>query len=135
MRPSLQSRFRCLERVPDKMDKEMLEMRTRVTELLVTSQSEITMGDQGTLDNGVDFAIIDDSEPLSILPLALDELNAVSPSLTPPDLSISAESLVFQGRLSDPEYGALGLASAFPPKGLPIDKFPQGKLQYAHLYL
>ncbi|KAG1799302.1 uncharacterized protein HD556DRAFT_1346792 [Suillus plorans] len=135
LRSSLQSCLEYLDRVHDRLDgvcKEMLELRARFTELLVTQwQSEITMRDEGTLNNGIDFqAIIDDSEPQTIIvPLAtLDELNAVSPSLTPPDLPVLAESQAFQGQPLTLEYGPLGFASAPPPEGLPIGNFPRDLL-------
>ncbi|KAG2108049.1 uncharacterized protein F5147DRAFT_181374 [Suillus discolor] len=129
---SLRSVQPCLEylgrvyAMPGSVYKEILELHTRITEL-VTCQSEITMGVEGTLDNDIDSqAIIDGSESQTILPLAtLDELNGVSPSLTPPDLSILVESLAFQGQLSDIEYGPVGFASPLPPEGLPISGLPQ----------
>ncbi|KAG1842303.1 hypothetical protein C8R48DRAFT_737816 [Suillus tomentosus] len=138
LRSSLQSCLEYIDRVHDRLDhdrldcvcKEMLEIRIRLTELLVTQcQAEIIMRDEGTSDNGIDFqAIIDDSEPQTIVPLAtLDELNAVSPSLTPSDLPVLAESQTFQGQPSTLEYGPLGFTSTLP-EGLPISRLPQDLL-------
>ncbi|KAG1884662.1 hypothetical protein F4604DRAFT_1676769 [Suillus subluteus] len=63
------------------------------------------------------------------MPLALDELNAVSPSLTPPELSVLTEPLAFQDQFSDLEYGPLGFTSILPEGvDLPICKLPQDLL-------
>ncbi|KAG2048346.1 hypothetical protein BDR06DRAFT_1013124 [Suillus hirtellus] len=61
------------------------------------------------------------------MPLALDELNGVSPSLIPPDLLILAESQAFQGQPSNLEYGPLGFTSTLP-EDLPISRLPQDLL-------
>ncbi|KAG2096353.1 uncharacterized protein F5147DRAFT_763570 [Suillus discolor] len=131
-RSSLQSCLECLDRVHDRMDcvyKEFLEIRTRITELLVTGQSEITTveGD-GTLDSSVDFQAIVSGEPQTVVPLAFDELNAVSPSLTPPELSVSAEPLAFQGQFSDLKYGPLEFGIITLAEGLSIGTIPQDVL-------
>ncbi|KAG1778298.1 hypothetical protein EV702DRAFT_1095450 [Suillus placidus] len=117
MRSSLQSCLECLDRVHDRLDcvyKEILEIRIRITELLATYQSEITMADEGALNSSIDLQAIVDDKPQIIVPLALDELNASSPSLTPPELSVLAEPLAFRGQLSDLEYGPLGFTSTLP---------------------
>jgi hypothetical protein len=102
-----------------------LEIRTRITELLVIFQSEISMGNEGISDSTVDFQAIVNDEPQIIMPFALD---GVSPSLTPQELSIMAEPLAFQGQLSDLEYGPLGFASTLAEGvGLPIGKLPRGE--------
>ncbi|KAG1807558.1 hypothetical protein EV424DRAFT_233219 [Suillus variegatus] len=131
MRSSLRSCLEHLDRVYyDRVDcvyKEEQELRAAVTEL-VTCQSNITMEDESTLDNSVDFqAMIYDSNPQTIMPLALDELNAISPSLTPPDLSVLAESQAIQGQPSNLEYGPLGFTSTLP-EGLPISRLSQDLL-------
>ncbi|KAG1800488.1 hypothetical protein EV424DRAFT_1545725 [Suillus variegatus] len=127
MRSSLQSRLEHLYRVYDRVDcvyKEIQELRAE----LVICQSHVAMEDESTLDNSVDFqAMIYDSDPQTIMPLALDELNAVSPSLTPPDLFVLAESQAFQGQPSNLEYGPLGFTSTLP-EGLPISRLPQDLL-------
>ncbi|KAG2139129.1 uncharacterized protein EDB93DRAFT_1330347 [Suillus bovinus] len=129
MRPGLQSCLEQLDRVHDKIDRvcnEFLEIRTRITELLVTCQSDVIMGDDSTLDSNVDFQAIIKDGPQTILPLALDEPDAVSPSVNPPELSILAESPAFFGQLSDlePEYGALGYTSTLA-EGAPVGELPQ----------
>ncbi|KAG2348203.1 hypothetical protein BDR05DRAFT_956732 [Suillus weaverae] len=103
-----------------------MEIRIRITELLVTYQSEITVADECTLDSSVDFQAIVDDKPQIIVPLALDEFDAGSPSLTPPKLSILTEPLAFRSQLPDPEYGPLGFTSTLPEGvGLPIGKLSQ----------
>ncbi|KIK38756.1 hypothetical protein CY34DRAFT_14848 [Suillus luteus UH-Slu-Lm8-n1] len=97
--------------------KEILEIRARITELLVTCQSETSMGDEGTLDNSVDFQAIVDDEPQ----FALD---GVPPSLTP-QLPILEEPQVFRGQLSGLEYGPSGFARTLPEGArLPIGILP-----------
>ncbi|KAG2108055.1 uncharacterized protein F5147DRAFT_181567 [Suillus discolor] len=128
MRSSLQLRLEHLDRVYyDRVDcvyKEVQESRALMTEL-VTCQSNITMEDESTLDNSVDFqAMIYDSDPQTIMPLALDELNAISPSLTSPDLSVLAESQAFQGQPSNLEYGFTSTL----PESLPISRLSQDLL-------
>ncbi|KAG1749445.1 hypothetical protein EDB19DRAFT_1904546 [Suillus lakei] len=78
--------------------------------------------ESGTLDNS-DYpkAIVDD-EPQTITPSALDELNAVSPLLTPLELPILPELLAFRGQLSDQYYRPLESARVMGP--LPEDVDP-----------
>jgi hypothetical protein len=100
--------------------KEILEIRARITELLVTCKSEISMGDEGTLDSSVDFQAIVDDEPQ----FALD---GVPPSLTP-QLPILEEA--FRGQLSGSEYGPSGFASTLPEDArLPIGNLPGSKFR------
>ncbi|KAG1799275.1 uncharacterized protein HD556DRAFT_1534489 [Suillus plorans] len=131
-RSSLQSCLGCLDRVHDRMDcvyKEFLEIRTRITELLVTSQSEITtVGGEGTLNSDMYSQAIVNDEPQTIVPLAFDELNAVSSSLTPPEFSVLAEPLVFQGQFSDLKYGPLGFGTSTLQEGLSMGTIPQNLL-------
>lgn len=91
--------------------KEIVEIRTRITELLVTCQSDISMRDEGTLDSSLGFQAIINDEPQAIVPLAFNKINAVSPLMTPQELSNSEESLAFRGQLTDLECGPLGLTS------------------------
>ncbi|KAG2066355.1 hypothetical protein BDR04DRAFT_1106777 [Suillus decipiens] len=84
-----------------------------MTELLVTCQSEIATKDEGTVDISVNFHTIVDDERQTIIPLWLDEVNAISPSLALPELSMSEEPLAFQG-LSDLERSPLGFTSSLP---------------------
>jgi hypothetical protein len=104
--------------------KEILEIRARITELLVTCQSEISMEDEGTLDNSVDFQAIVDDEPQTIMPFALDGV----PASFTPQLPILEEPQVFRGQLPGLEYGPSGLASTLPNGArLPIDNLPGSK--------
>lgn len=97
--------------------KEFLEIRTRITELLVTVQSEITIvGGEGTLDGDMDSQTIVNDEPQIIMPLAF-ELNAVPPSSTPPEFSVLAEPPAFPGQFSDLKYGPLGFGTSTLAEG------------------
>ncbi|KAG2139079.1 uncharacterized protein EDB93DRAFT_1164024 [Suillus bovinus] len=130
MRSNLQSCLKYLDRVHDTMNcvhQEVLEIRTRITELLLTCQSEITMGGEGTLDSSMDFQAISDDEPQTVMPLAHDELNVVPPSLALPKLSISEEPLAFQGQFVDLKYDPLGLTRTLS-EGLRDSKLPQDLL-------
>ncbi|KAG2075813.1 hypothetical protein BDR04DRAFT_800345 [Suillus decipiens] len=58
MRSGLKSCLEYLDRVCDSTDcihEEIVEIRTCITELLATCQSAITMENEGTTDNGVNF--------------------------------------------------------------------------------
>ncbi|KAG1884663.1 hypothetical protein F4604DRAFT_1676770 [Suillus subluteus] len=69
------------------------------------------------------------------MPLAFDGLNAVLPSLTPPELPVLAESLAFEGQLSDLEYGPLGFTDTLPEAmGLSIGNLSQDLLPGAVSY-
>ncbi|KAG1815827.1 hypothetical protein EV424DRAFT_1627792 [Suillus variegatus] len=130
-RSSLRSCLECLDRVHDRMDcvyKEFLEIRTRITELLVTGQSEITtVGGEGTLDSDMDSQAIVNDEPQTIVPLAFNELNAVLPLLTPQEFSVLAEPPAFQGQFSDLKYGPLGFGTSTLPEGtIPQNLLPDG---------
>lgn len=105
--------------------KEFLEIRTRITELLVTGQSEITtVGGEGTLDSDMDSQAIVNDEPQTIVPPAFNELNAVLPLLTPQEFSVLAEPPAFQGQFSDLKYGPLGFGTSTLPEGtIPQSKF------------
>ncbi|KAG1851795.1 hypothetical protein C8R48DRAFT_676382 [Suillus tomentosus] len=131
-RSSLKSCLECLDRVHDRMDcvyKEFLEIRARITELLITVQSEITtVGGEGTLDSDMDSRAIVNDEPQIIVPLAFNELNAVLPLLTPQEFSVLAEPPAFQGQFSDLKYGPLGFGTSTLPEGLSIGTIPQNLL-------
>ncbi|KAG0701093.1 hypothetical protein DFH29DRAFT_585166 [Suillus ampliporus] len=95
---SLQSCIECLDRLHDKIDrvyKEMLELRTRITEL-ASWQSGVAVVDSGTWNSSGDLQTFVD-----------DEHNAIPPLLTPPDLSRLPEPLGCYGQPSDLEYGPL----------------------------
>ncbi|KAG2126517.1 hypothetical protein DEU56DRAFT_916034 [Suillus clintonianus] len=79
--------------------REILEVRTRITEILGWCQLEISAGDSGAWDNSIDIQSIVDDEPQTITPVALHEPNVISPLL-----SLLAEPPAFHGRLSDLEY-------------------------------
>lgn len=121
MKSGLQSCLEYPERVYDRIDcphEELVEIYNRITELL----SEIPMEDEGMVDSGVDLHTFVDDEHQAIMPLALNEVNTISPSLAPPELSILAESLVFQGQFLDLEHGPLGFTSSLQEGGgLPQD--------------
>ncbi|KAG2053287.1 hypothetical protein BDR06DRAFT_1008916 [Suillus hirtellus] len=109
--------------------KEFLEIRTRITELLVTVQSEITIvGGEGTLGGDMDSQAIVNDEPQIIVPLAFNELNAVLPLLTPQEFSVLAEPLAFQGQFSDLKYGPLEFGTSTQPEGcsIPQNLLPDG---------
>ncbi|KAG2139083.1 uncharacterized protein EDB93DRAFT_1106192 [Suillus bovinus] len=128
MRSGLQSCLEHLDRVHDRMNcvyQEVLEIRARITGLLLTCQTEIVMGGGGILDNSMDFQAIVENEPQTILQTAQDELHAVSPSLIPPVLPISAEQSAFQNQPLNLEYGPLGFSA---PPDLPDDNVPQDLL-------
>ncbi|KAG2363077.1 hypothetical protein BDR07DRAFT_958890 [Suillus spraguei] len=130
MKLGLQSCLEYPERVYDRIDcphEELVEIYNRITELL----SEIPMEDEGMVDSGVDLHTFVDDEHQAIMPLALNEVNTVSPSLAPPELSILAESLVFQGQFLDLEHGPLGFTSSLQEGG----GLPQGNSQYAQPFL
>ncbi|KAG2075812.1 hypothetical protein BDR04DRAFT_1090540 [Suillus decipiens] len=46
------------------------------------------------------------------MPLVLDDVNTVSPSLAPPELSVLADSLMFRGQFLDLEHGPLCFTSS-----------------------
>jgi hypothetical protein len=105
---------------------EILEIRARITELLVTCQSDISMGDEGALDSSADFQAVVDDEPQTIMPFALD---GVPPSLTP-QLPILEEPQAFRGQLSGLEYGPSRFASTLPEGAhLPIGDLPGSKFR------
>lgn len=62
-----------------------MEIHARIIELLATCQSDTTMEDEDIVDSSVDFHAIVDDEHQTVIPLALDELNDILASLTPPD--------------------------------------------------
>ncbi|KAG0701420.1 hypothetical protein DFH29DRAFT_875936 [Suillus ampliporus] len=69
--------------------REILEIRTRITELLDSHQPEVAVGD------------------LAIAPVACDELDAISLSSTRPELFLLPQPPVLHGQLSDQEYSPL----------------------------
>ncbi|KAG2096355.1 uncharacterized protein F5147DRAFT_778404 [Suillus discolor] len=81
MKPTLQSYLKYLDRHIDRMFntyREMLEIRSRIAELLASDQSEVT---EGTWDGTVGIQAIVD-EPQTITPSVLHEINATSSEIT-----------------------------------------------------
>ncbi|KAG2111756.1 hypothetical protein DEU56DRAFT_211646 [Suillus clintonianus] len=108
MKSMLQSYLECLDRRNDRLNivyKEILEIRARIAEIHTSCQLEVAVGDEGALDSSVHLQAIVDDWPRTIMTAAFDELNVISQSLTPLELSILEEKTAFQGQLSDLEYG------------------------------
>ncbi|KAG1878910.1 hypothetical protein F4604DRAFT_1754840 [Suillus subluteus] len=100
---TLRSCLKLLDQHCDRLNstyKETLEIRARIAEILANSQSEVAMGNVGTWDGSVDLIFGD--EPPTITPVALNERDANSLSLTPPNLSLLSQPLVFQHLHSQP---------------------------------
>ncbi|KAG1719588.1 uncharacterized protein EDB91DRAFT_1288260 [Suillus paluster] len=90
MRSTLQSCLECLDGHNDRMVglyREILEIRTRITELLARCPSEVTVGDPGAGNSTVDLQAILDDEPQTVVPDTLDEPNAIMLLSTLPDFS------------------------------------------------
>ncbi|KAG2066376.1 hypothetical protein BDR04DRAFT_1169953 [Suillus decipiens] len=108
----------CLEypkQVYDEIDcphEEIVEIYTRITELLVEYQSEITVENEGTMDSGVDFHTLGDDEHQAIMPLVLNDVNTIPPSLAPPEISVLAKSLAFRNQFLDLEHNPLWFTSS-----------------------
>ncbi|KAG0701089.1 hypothetical protein DFH29DRAFT_1080326 [Suillus ampliporus] len=115
MKSILQSCLESLDRLHDGKDYvhkeilrlEILEIRTRITELLSSCQSDVTMENSGTWDSSIDLRAIVDDEPQIISTVALDKLNAISLLLTPSDTFLLPQPPALHGQLSDREYGPL----------------------------
>lgn len=108
MTTTLQSYLKCLDRLNVRMlsvCREMLEIRTRVTECLDSIQSETTVMDSVTRDNSAYPPATFDDEHQNITTVALNEPNAILPLSTTLDLSDLLRPLA-HGRLSDYELGA-----------------------------
>ncbi|KAG1749437.1 hypothetical protein EDB19DRAFT_1904538 [Suillus lakei] len=105
MRSTLQSCLECLDRHNNQMIgiyREILEIRTHITELLGMCQPEAAARDSGAWDNSVDLQAIIDDGPQPIASVAPNELNDFSPLH-----SLLAEPQAFRGHLSDLEYDPL----------------------------
>ncbi|KAG2126519.1 hypothetical protein DEU56DRAFT_959513 [Suillus clintonianus] len=99
-RSTLQSCLECLDRHNDRLNivyKEIIEIRTLITELLAGVQSEVTVTESGTLDDSAYLRAIVGDDPKTIAPFALDELDDISPLLP----------LALHGQFSDQGYGPL----------------------------
>ncbi|KAG2041289.1 hypothetical protein BDR03DRAFT_1007138 [Suillus americanus] len=108
MKATLQSCLECLDRHNDRLIRiygEVLEIRTRITELLESIQSEATVMDSGTRDSSAYLQAIFDGGPQNIAMVAPDEPNTISPLLTTLDIFGLPQSLT--NGLSDQEYGPL----------------------------
>ncbi|KAG1846564.1 hypothetical protein DFJ58DRAFT_798811 [Suillus subalutaceus] len=126
---TLRSCLKLLDQHCDRLNstyKETLEIRARIAEILANSQSEVAMGNVGTWDSSVDLIFV-----------ALNERDANSLSLTPPNLSLLSQPLVFQHLHSQPsahEYESLlqpsvGVISSLPEgTDPPIHRFSQEPL-------
>ncbi|KAG0701423.1 hypothetical protein DFH29DRAFT_569368 [Suillus ampliporus] len=109
MRSTLQSCLECLDKHNDRIIcvyREILEIRTRITELLASCQPEVAVGDS-VWNDSVDFQVIVDEGLQAIAPVACDELDAISLSLTLPELFLLPQPPVLHGQLSDQEYRPL----------------------------
>jgi hypothetical protein len=84
----------------------MLEIRTRITELLDNVQSEATMMDSATRDSSAYLQAMFDDEPQNIAAPAPDEPNAMSLPLTTFDVFGLPQPLS-NSKLSEQEYGSL----------------------------
>ncbi|KAG2066367.1 hypothetical protein BDR04DRAFT_1106791 [Suillus decipiens] len=115
MRSGLKSCLEYLERVCSRTDcvhEEIIEIRTCIADLLATCQSAITMEDEGTMDSGVKFHALVDDEHQATMPLVLDDVNTISPSLAPSELSVLTDSLAFRGQFLDLEHDPLWFTSS-----------------------
>jgi hypothetical protein len=113
MKTNLQSCLECLDRHNDKMIsvyREMLEIRTRITELLDNVQSEATVVESDTRDSNAHLqAVFDDKHQHT----ATVAPNAILPLLPTLDLLGLPQPLALHGRLSDLnrdplEFGMVG---------------------------
>ncbi|KAG1884665.1 hypothetical protein F4604DRAFT_1952307 [Suillus subluteus] len=108
MKATLQSCLECLDRHNDRLIRvygEVLEIRTRITELLEIVQSEATVTDSGTRDSSAYLQAIFADEPQNIATVAPDEPNTISPLLTTLDIFGLPQPLT--NGLSDQERGPL----------------------------
>jgi len=106
MRTTLQSYLECLDRHNDKIIsvyREMLEIRTRITELLDSIQSEATVMDSGTRDSSAHLQVTFDDEHQKIAP---DEPNTMLPLSTMCNLFDLPQPLA-QSRFLYQEYSPL----------------------------
>ncbi|KAG2066357.1 hypothetical protein BDR04DRAFT_1106782 [Suillus decipiens] len=74
-------------------------------------------------DEGDFHTFVDDGHQ-AIMLFAQNEVNAISPSLAPPELSGFAESLAFRGQFLDLEHSALGFTSTRARPDLLLDGTP-----------
>lgn len=110
---------------------DIIEVRARFSELLVSFQShaQVTIGDPGGLASSVDIQTIGNDEPQTIIPVALDKLDAITPLLTPLDHSLLLQPLALCGQFSDNEYGpSLGYVGVAGPLPEPGGQLSQGLL-------
>ncbi|KAG2743311.1 hypothetical protein P692DRAFT_20838967 [Suillus brevipes Sb2] len=123
MKATLQSCLECLDRHNDKIIsvyREMLELRTRIMELLDSVQSEATVMDSGgTRDGNAYLQENFDNEPRNIVGVALDDPNTIFPPLPTFDPFGSPQPLVFYGGFSDQEHGPIEFVGIKEP--LPED--------------
>ncbi|KAG1728720.1 uncharacterized protein EDB91DRAFT_1253317 [Suillus paluster] len=112
--------------------REILEIRTCITELLARCPSEVTIRDPGAGNSTVDLQAILDDGPQTVVPDVLDEPNAIMLLPTPPDFSM-LQPLALQSQFPGQEYGPLGSVGntglitegADPPVGqIPQDLLP-----------
>ncbi|KAG0701418.1 hypothetical protein DFH29DRAFT_1000277 [Suillus ampliporus] len=109
MRSTLQSCLECLDKHNDRIIciyREILEIRTRITGLLASCQPEVAVGDL-VWNNSVNLQVIVDEGPQAIAPVACDERDAISLSLTLPEHFLLPQPPVLHGQLSDQEYRPL----------------------------
>jgi hypothetical protein len=109
MKTTLKSCLECLDRHNDKIIsvyREMLEIRTHITELLDNIQSEATVMDSATRDGSTYLQAIFGDEAQNIVAPAPDEPNAMSPLLTTLHIFGLPQPLS-EGKLSEQEYGSL----------------------------
>lgn len=123
MKPTLQSYLECLDRHSERMlntYREMLEIHSRIKELLPSDQSEVT---EGTWDSTVDIQATV-NEPQTIAPSVLDEVNA---SAWSSDLSFP-EPLPLYSQLPDGPLASVG-STGLLLEGVnhPLGQFSQGK--------
>jgi hypothetical protein len=108
---------------------EMIEVHAHFTELFASCQShaQVTIGDPGGLTSSVDIQTIGNDEPQTIMPVALDKLDAITPSLTPLDRSLLLQPLALCGQFSGNEYGpSLGYVGVAGPLPEPGGQLSQG---------
>jgi hypothetical protein len=96
---------------------EIIEVHARftLTEILTSCQShaQVIIGDPGGCDSSVDIQTIGTQ---TILPVALDKLDAITPLLTPLDHSLLLQPLAYCSQFSNNEYGpSLGFVGAVGP--------------------
>lgn len=94
---------------------DILDVRTRIAEVLAGCQSEVIMENVG----GVDFQAAIGDELQTIAPVAHDGLDAIPWLSTPPDLGPSLQPLAFHAHLLDQNGGPLSQESVGATSTLP----------------